>query len=209
MVRVGTPLVLIRLDMALVVIQVSLERVPNSEGSPTRKRLMTCTTLSTLLTRSSACCLSCSVGTSPTSSTRPAYELDLMRPGRSSSNRRVSLPALSSMALSSTCSPVVRRSTATTAVVVAAPPISTGAQALSRPRQTNKPAMRRTKRVCGCQDIRGVLRVIRYQYHHTWHARAQYEPLGCAWCDRGEHKDGCLCFSGYRLFYRRHCLSGR
>src|SRR5690625_320321 len=209
MVRVGTPLVLISLDKALVVIQVSLERTPSSVGGPTRNLLITCTTLSMWATSSPALVLMASVGTSPVSSTRPAYELTLTRPGSSVSSKRVSLLALRSMALSSSCSPAVRRSTATTAVVVAAPPISTGAQALSRLSVINRVKVKAIGLRNRCQAIIKALRVIGCRCHRTWHAAARCAPLGCAWCDYGAHIGGCQYWPKPRQSRRRHCQLGR
>src|SRR5690625_740383 len=209
MVRVGTPLVLIRLERALVVIQVSLERTPISVGSPTRSRSMTWTTLSMRDTCSTLLVRSPSLRASPVNRTRPAYECTLARPGPSSSIFLASLLAFSWIDLSSTCSPVVRRSTATTAVVVAAPPIKTGAQAVKRPVIIKRQSKMATGLRKSWRLIIGVLRVIGYQYRHTWRGAGQYGPLGCAWCDDGAHRDGCLCWPGQRRFYRHHYRSGQ
>src|SRR5690625_535526 len=93
--------------------------------------------------------------------------------------------------------------------VVAAPPIKTGAQAVKRPVIIKRQSKMATGLRKSWRLIIGVLRVIGYQYRHTWRGAGQYGPLGCAWCDDGAHRDGCLCWPGQRRFYRHHYRSGQ
>src|SRR5690625_3466544 len=93
------------------------------------------------------------------------------------------------MVLSSTCSPVVRRSLATATVVAAVPPTTSGAQPdrASESRAIDKRAVTDLKEFA----ITACLRVTGRRCRRIRHEAKEYELLGCASCGRGEHKDGC------------------
>src|SRR5690606_13774192 len=107
-------------------------------------------------------------------------------------SRRTSAPTFISMALSSTCSPVVRRSVATSAVVAAVPPTTSGAQP---ERMVRAASDRLAKKSRGevLADIKACLREAGHQCRRTERAAKEYGLLECAWCGRAARTDGCRC----------------
>src|SRR5690606_37889010 len=110
-----------------------------------------------------------------------------------------------SIALSSTCSPVVLRSVATKAVVAAVPPTTSGPQPVKTKRPANAKGANRVGRKARGLLITRCLRVARRQCRRKVHVAIECEFPGYAWCDRAEHINDYLFLAAFRRFGPRLC----
>ena len=150
-----------------VVINVSAERTPK-EGSPITPSSSTISrTFSTWATKRATSALSVWVGTVPVINTRRLKLLTITRP-RSPSASLTAARARSSIPLSSTCMPVVRRSVATTTPVPTAPPTTKGAHAVKTVLAVNTTAAMPIQRLVIIPSPRAFLRpVVTHQCHRA------------------------------------------
>src|SRR5690606_9201965 len=186
----GTYLVLSSAVLTLEVSQVSFERVANEAAGPTLSWLTTDLTCWMPCATVAACALAASEGTSPVSSTTLLYDMALTR-AASPSFSLIWRSALKAMFWSSSCAPEVRRSVMTTAVVAAAPPTTSGAQA-DRDRAA-VPSRAASSRGRATVLASGIIRCLLEEgrlYRRTGHAAAGRGFPGCAWCGHAAHIDG-------------------